>query len=304
MRDREFKVTIKLASKSDLYQLQQSLRTLQHESPQDTIQVLDVVLRATPDEKYTVVETSYFVIVPRQKSDLAEGLEYWRGFYQSLRPTQYGISLNIDVSAGAFCEPILVTEYVKKLLNCKELSRPLPDCDRLKVEKALKGFKVALSCRDNRSYKITGVSVELLSKLMRDREFKVTLKLASKPDVHQPRQFLLSHQHESPQDAIQALDVVLRTTLDEKCTVVGRSYFAIEPRHEVDVGAGLEYRGGFYLSLGPTQLGVMLNIDVSTGAFYEPILVTEFVEKLLNHGEVPRPLPDCDRLKMRWWERL
>ncbi|KAM1996246.1 hypothetical protein ACFX15_029211 [Malus domestica] len=271
-RGREFKVTLKLASKHDLYQLQQSLRTGQHESPQDAAQVLDVVLRATPDEKYTVGGRSYFTIEPWQKGDL-------------------------DVSAGAFYEPILVTESVKELLNYRELSRPLPDRDRLKVEKALKGFKVALSCRDNRSYKITGVSVELLSKLMRDREFKVTLKLASKPDVHQPRQFLLSHQHESPQDAIQALDVVLRTTLDEKCTVVGRSYFAIEPRQKVDVGAGLEYRGGFYLSLGPTQLGVMLNIDVSTGAFYEPILVTEFVEKLLNHGEVPRPLPDCDRLK-------
>ncbi|KAM1807019.1 hypothetical protein ACFX11_030081 [Malus domestica] len=96
-RGREFKVTLKLASKHDLYQLQQSLRTGQQESHQDAVQVLDVVLRATPDEKYTVGGRSYFTIEPWQKGDLGEGLEYWRGFYQSLRPTQYGFWLNIDV---------------------------------------------------------------------------------------------------------------------------------------------------------------------------------------------------------------
>ncbi|TQD93789.1 hypothetical protein C1H46_020561 [Malus baccata] len=147
-RGREFKVALKLASKHDLYQLQQSLRTGQHESPQDAVQVRDVVLRATPDEKYTVGGRSYFTIEHWQKGDLGEGLEYWRGFYQSLRPTQYGFWL----------KPLLIRNQ--------------------QVEKALKGFKVALSCRDNRSYKITGVSVEPLSKLMRDREFKVTIKLA------------------------------------------------------------------------------------------------------------------------------
>ena len=38
-----------------------------------------------------------------------------------------------DVSARAFYDPVLVTVFVKKLLNYRELSRPLPDRDRLKV---------------------------------------------------------------------------------------------------------------------------------------------------------------------------
>ncbi|XP_048424946.1 protein argonaute 5 [Pyrus x bretschneideri] len=164
-RDREFKVTLKLASKPDLYSLQQFLGSQQHELPQDAIQVLDVVLRAKPSENYTVVGRSFFAIDLGKKGDLGDGLEYWRGFYQSLRPTQFGLSLNIDVSARAFYESILVTEFVKKLLNYRELSRPLPDRDRLKVKKALKGVKVKLSYRENRSYKITGVSVEPLNKL-------------------------------------------------------------------------------------------------------------------------------------------
>ena len=42
---------IKLASWPDLYHLQQFLRGRQRDIPQETIQVLDVVLRATPPKK-------------------------------------------------------------------------------------------------------------------------------------------------------------------------------------------------------------------------------------------------------------
>lgn len=61
-RDREFKVCIKLANKPDLYQLQQFLRSKQHESPQETIQVLDVVLRTAPSQKYvSVIKVAYLL---------------------------------------------------------------------------------------------------------------------------------------------------------------------------------------------------------------------------------------------------
>lgn len=51
-KDRQFKVAIKLASKPDLDTLQQFLRSRHMEAPQDIIQVLDVVLRSSPSEKY------------------------------------------------------------------------------------------------------------------------------------------------------------------------------------------------------------------------------------------------------------
>lgn len=50
-REREFKVTIRLAAKTDLHNLNQFLRRLQLECPQETIQALDVVLRATASEQ-------------------------------------------------------------------------------------------------------------------------------------------------------------------------------------------------------------------------------------------------------------
>lgn len=50
-KEREFKVTIKLASRPDLYNLREFLRGKQLDSPQETIQVLDVVLRESPSLK-------------------------------------------------------------------------------------------------------------------------------------------------------------------------------------------------------------------------------------------------------------
>ncbi|KAL6202913.1 hypothetical protein ACLB2K_026617 [Fragaria x ananassa] len=164
-KDREFKVSIKLANKPDLYQLQQFLLRKHHETPQETIQVLDVVLRAAPSLKYCVVGRSFFDPDLGRKGELGSGLEYWRGFYQSLRPTQFGLSLNIDISARAFYEPILVTEFVKKHFGYNDLSRGLSDRDCLKLKKNLKGVKVTLSSGGGRSYRITGVTLQPLSKL-------------------------------------------------------------------------------------------------------------------------------------------
>lgn len=45
--------------------------------------------------RYTVVGRSFFSPLLGQPGELGDGLEYWRGYYQSLRPTQMGLSLNI-----------------------------------------------------------------------------------------------------------------------------------------------------------------------------------------------------------------
>ncbi|KAF1897375.1 hypothetical protein Lal_00035079 [Lupinus albus] len=171
-REREFKVTIRFASKPDLHHLQQFLRRQQLDSPQETIQALDVVLRATPSLKYNVVGSSFFSSdlgisgAPGSgRGPLTSGTEYWRGYYQSLRPTQMGLSLNVDVSARAFYEPILVPDFLVEHFKFN-FSRPLTDQDRVKVKKALRGVKVHLMGIGNtRSYKVAGVSKEPLREL-------------------------------------------------------------------------------------------------------------------------------------------
>ncbi|KAI9076228.1 hypothetical protein K1719_041801 [Acacia pycnantha] len=177
-RDREFKVTIRYASKADLHHLQQFLRNQQLDNPQETIQALDVVLRASPSEKYTVVGRSFFSPSLGQTGELGDGIEYWRGYYQSLRPTQMGLSLNIDVSARAFYENIFVTEFIAKHFNFN-FSRRLSDQDRIKVKRALRRVKVEFTNGHvTRSYMITGISKEPLSELMftlDDKKTKTTV---------------------------------------------------------------------------------------------------------------------------------
>ncbi|XP_062105193.1 protein argonaute 5-like [Humulus lupulus] len=166
-REREFKVTVKFASKPDLHHLRQFLQSRQLDAPQETIQALDVALRGAPSELYTVVGRSFFHPTLGRPGELADGIMYWKGYYQSLRPTQLGLSLNIDVSARAFYEPLRVTDFVIKNFNVRDDLRPLHDQVRLQLKKNLRGIKVACSHLQNtRTYKITGVSTEPLNRLM------------------------------------------------------------------------------------------------------------------------------------------
>jgi len=50
-KERQFKVAIKYASKVDMYHLKEFLSGRQADAPQETIQILDIVLRASPSEK-------------------------------------------------------------------------------------------------------------------------------------------------------------------------------------------------------------------------------------------------------------
>ncbi|XP_031123112.1 protein argonaute 5-like [Ipomoea triloba] len=155
-REREFKVSIKFATKHSLYHLQQFLQRRQLDAPQETIQVLDVVLRTDPSSLYQVVGRSFFSS-QFGEGQLSDGLDYWKGFYQSLRPCQMGLSLNIDVSARAFYEPILLSDYVKKFV--RDLSRPLTDQDRIKIKRDLRGVRVEFNHLSyTRRYKISGLS--------------------------------------------------------------------------------------------------------------------------------------------------
>jgi hypothetical protein len=45
--------------------------------------------------RYCPVGRSFYSHKLGRRQQLGEGLETWRGFYQSIRPTQMGLSLNI-----------------------------------------------------------------------------------------------------------------------------------------------------------------------------------------------------------------
>ncbi|KAG8061410.1 hypothetical protein GUJ93_ZPchr0003g18310 [Zizania palustris] len=144
--EREYKITIRIAGRTDLYHLQQFLRGRQRDMPQETIQVLDVVLRESPSWNYVTVSRSFFSTQFGHRGDIGEGLECWRGYYQSLRPTQMGLSLNIDISATSFFKPVTVIQFVEEFLNIHK--------------KALRGVRIQTSHQEDqiRRYKITGIT--------------------------------------------------------------------------------------------------------------------------------------------------
>jgi eukaryotic translation initiation factor 2C len=125
-------VVIKFAARADLHHLGQFLAGHQADAPQEALQVLDIVLRELPTHRYVPVGRSFYSPNLGMRKSLGEGLESWRGFYQSIRPTQMGLSLNIDMSSTVFIEPKPVLEFIQDLLH-KDLTRSLTDSDRVKV---------------------------------------------------------------------------------------------------------------------------------------------------------------------------
>ncbi|KAL0441175.1 UNVERIFIED_CONTAM: protein argonaute 1 [Sesamum radiatum] len=132
--EREFKVVIKFAARADLHHLGMFLQGRQADAPQEALQVLDIVLRELPTTRYCPVGRSFYSPDLGRRQPLGEGLESWRGFYQSIRPTQMGLSLNIDMSSTAFIEPLPVIDFVTQLLNRDVSARPLSDADRVKLK--------------------------------------------------------------------------------------------------------------------------------------------------------------------------
>ncbi|KAM7255757.1 hypothetical protein ACFE04_011498 [Oxalis oulophora] len=161
-RVREYKVVIKFVARANMHHLGEFLAGKRADHAQDALQILDIVLRELSNRRYCPIGRSFFSPHIRAPQRLGEGLESWCGFYQSIRPTQMGLSLNIDMASAAFIEPLPVIEFVAQLLGKDKLSRPLSDSERMKIKKALKGVKVEVTHRGDvrRKYRVSGLTTQ------------------------------------------------------------------------------------------------------------------------------------------------
>ncbi|KAL7609409.1 hypothetical protein Lser_V15G12203 [Lactuca serriola] len=98
--EKEFKIKIKFAARKDMNHLKQFLSGGHHDNPYETIQALDVVLRDCLQERKklgrSLFSTEFRTYV------LGDGVGFWKGFYQTLKATQMGFSLNLG-SKNARC---------------------------------------------------------------------------------------------------------------------------------------------------------------------------------------------------------
>lgn len=177
-REREYKVVIKFVARANLHHLGQFLAGKRADGPKEALQILDIVLRELSMKRFCPVGRSFFSPDIRRPQRLGDGLEAWCGFYQSIRPTQMGLSLNIDMASAAFIEALPVIEFVAQLLGKDVLSRPLSDSDRIKVKKALRGVKVEVTHRGDvrRKYRVSGITTQPTRELVFPVDDNSTMK--------------------------------------------------------------------------------------------------------------------------------
>lgn len=162
-KDRAFKVSIKHVAQVDLEYLELVLKGQQMGMPYDAIQALDVVMRHLPSMRYTPVGRSFFAPPETEPYLLGSGREVWFGFHQSIRPSQWKMMLNIDVSATAFYKQQAVLDFLCEILELTSIEdqrRPLSDSQRVKFAKEIKGLKVEVTHTGpiKRKYRVCNVT--------------------------------------------------------------------------------------------------------------------------------------------------
>lgn len=183
-----FRINIKLVSKINGKDLSNYLSKEGDDwvpLPQDYLHALDVVLRENPTEKCVPVGRSFYSSSMGKTREIGGGAVGFRGFFQSLRPTQQGLALNVDFSVTAFHESIGVIPYLQKRLEfLRDLSHRKTTCltdeERKEVEKALKNIRVFVCHRETvQRYRVYGLTEEATENLwFADRDGK-NLRLVS-----------------------------------------------------------------------------------------------------------------------------
>ncbi|XP_010551411.1 PREDICTED: protein argonaute 7 [Tarenaya hassleriana] len=154
--DKLFRVCMRLVSQFDGKEMNSFLTKEGEDSvpfPQEYIHALDVILRENPTEKSVSVGSSFYSSSMGGMREIGGGAVGLRGFFQSLRPTQQGLALNVDFSITAFHESIGVIPYLQKRLEfLKDIhmnkARELSAEERKEVAKALKNIRVFVCHRE------------------------------------------------------------------------------------------------------------------------------------------------------------
>ncbi|XP_022116641.1 protein argonaute-2 isoform X2 [Pieris rapae] len=162
-KDRVFRVTIKWVAQVSLFALEEALEGRTRQIPYDAILALDVVMRHLPSMMYTPVGRSFFSSPEGYYHPLGGGREVWFGFHQSVRPSQWKMMLNIDVSATAFYKAQPVIEFMCEVLDIRDVNdqrKPLTDSQRVKFTKEIKGLKIEIThCGTmKRKYRVCNVT--------------------------------------------------------------------------------------------------------------------------------------------------
>ncbi|CAN6454461.1 unnamed protein product [Victoria cruziana] len=173
-RHKLFKVSIKLVSRlngADLVRCLTSDEADHVSLPQEYLHALDVVLREYPTENCIPVERSFYSRSMGEERSIGGGAVGLGGFFQSLRPTQQGLALNVDFSVAAFHESISIIQYLQRRFNslrdlAQRKTRTLMSEERKEVEKALRNIRIFVCHRDtDQRFKVFSLTSETTENL-------------------------------------------------------------------------------------------------------------------------------------------
>ncbi|KAK1664259.1 hypothetical protein QYE76_052418 [Lolium multiflorum] len=155
---KRFKVEIAIASTSmariPMSGIAQVLRGGQEsENSQEAIRVLDIILRQHSARQGCLLVKQSFFRGEFGSIDLGGGVRGWRGFHSSFRPTQNGLSLNVDLSTTMVVKPGPVIDFLLSNQNIEDPYR----IDWVKAKRALNKLWIS-TVHTKMELKIVGLS--------------------------------------------------------------------------------------------------------------------------------------------------
>ncbi|KAL9555283.1 hypothetical protein MBANPS3_002436 [Mucor bainieri] len=125
------------------------------------IMLLDILLRYMPSQTHFTFNRSIFDATDRVP--LTNGAEVWHGYYQSVRPAQGNMSVNIDMSATAMFESGPLPDIAAKILgksSLNQLRMGISASDMGLLTRLLRGRTIQVVHRGERRirYKITNLA--------------------------------------------------------------------------------------------------------------------------------------------------
>ncbi|GFQ99361.1 protein argonaute-2 [Trichonephila clavata] len=137
--------------------------------PQEAVMAIETILRHGPCKRFTPIGRSFFYPpAPQDIHPLGGGLEIWFGYHQSMRLGQWKPMVNIDLTATGFFQKGPVLDYVKGVLNLRDINQisSLKDSDIARTNKEIKNMRIQVThLRYRRKYRVVGLTRESAQRL-------------------------------------------------------------------------------------------------------------------------------------------
>ena len=131
------------------------------------------------------------------------------------------------------------------------------------------------------------------------QQYRLTVKKVKEIDMGNLVAYLNSSISQSPVEEMQVVDAVLRVSSAHLYTNIGKCFYASNSALRID--HGVELWQGFYYNMQPTEGSLLINLDVSAGAFYQSGSLLETVMSVLglkSPSYLMFPILEYDRVKL------